>query len=846
MMNPGFWSDAKRIFDEALAVDPARRDAYLGEACGGNAELLAEVRSLLSWHDDSVSFLENPIARVTELPFVDNPDALIGKTLGPWRIVAAIGQGGMGMVYRAERADDAFRREVAIKVVRHGADAQGIVRRFKRERETLAAMDHPNIARVFDGGTTADGDPYFVMEYVDGVRVDAYCDERRMSIDERLGLFLEICRGVQYAHQNFVVHRDLKPDNILVSRDGVPKLLDFGIARLHRPSAVASEDDSANEATWLLTPDFASPEQMAGRAVTAATDVYSLGVLLHVLLTGERPYHLAGTTRERLQTELSATTFVPLSERFSEGDSTAAQRAAAQSSTPRALVRRLAGDLDAIVARAVSRDVGTRYQTVEQLIEDVERHRRRDVVLARRREPWYVATRFLQRNELAVAVSAAILVLLGAGVTGVLWQASIAAKAQARAERRFQDVRQLAHAFMFDVHDEIANLPGSTRARELLVRTGSEYVQSLLKEAEHDIDLQRELAAAFVKLGDAQGHPNSANLGDTASARASYQQAIATAEAVLASSPDDVAAQRTLAMAHRRQADVLAWTGELDAALAEGGRSRDEFKRLASMANATAEDRLQALVADIKVGDVLGNPNLPNLGRHDEAMPLYEGALTALRADLNGAPGDQRIRRYIGIALERIGTLHQGTERWEPAAAAYRESLEVRRALAAEAPLHNDIQRDLAVAFEKIGNVELFSGNPAAAVVSYRSALAEFQRLASADPSNATAIRSVAIVREHVADAQRAAGRRAEAVSELSEAVQIHRALAVRDGNNVQARCDTARLGEKLGDFTAPSADACGSWRTSLAAFEPLNRSGIACANSDVLERLKGKLKTCQ
>jgi serine/threonine protein kinase/tetratricopeptide (TPR) repeat protein len=844
MMHPGFWNDAKRIFDEALAIDPARRDAFVVEACGSNADLLAEVRSLLSWHDDSVLFLERPIARVAEIPFAEDPDLLIGQTLGPWRIVGVIGHGGMGMVYRAERADEAFRREVAIKVVRRGVQAQGVVRRFKRERETLAALDHPNIARVFDGGATASGDPYFVMEYVDGTAVDRYCDEHRLSIDERLRLFIEICRGVQYAHQNFVVHRDLKPDNILVSRDGVPKLLDFGIARLLLPGTSADED-AAHEATWIVTPDFASPEQMAGRAVTAAADVYSLGVLLHVLLTGERPYHLAGTTPERLQRELSAAAVVPPSAHIDQS-ARAIERAAARSTTPRQLARRLAGDLDAIVSKAISRDAASRYATVEQLIADLERHHRREVVLARRRDPWYVAIRFLQRHELAVAVTATILLVIGAGVWAVLWQASIATQAQARAERRFQDLRQLAHTFMFDVHDEIAHLPGSTRAREILVRTGSNYVQRLLHEAEHDVDLQRELAAAFVKLGDAQGHPNSANLGDTTSARASYEQAIAITGTILAASPDDLDARRTLALAHRRRADVLAWTGALEAALAGTERSREEFKRLASMPGATGADRLQAIVSDIKLGDILGNPILPSLGRHEEAMPMYEHALTALRTALVAAPGDQQIRRYIGIALERIGTLHQQATRWDAAAASYRESLEVRSALAAEAPLHTDIQRDLAVAYEKIGDVELFSRRPAQAVVSYRGALEGFQKLAAVDPSNATAIRSVAIVREHLADAHRAAGARGEAILQLTEAGRLHRSLVARDGQNVQARCDVARLDEKLADVGTRPGDACASWRSSLATLEGLSRSGIACATSENIERLRIKVQRCR
>ena len=240
---------------------------------------------------------------------------LIGKSVGPWRILDVVGSGGMGVVYRAERADAAFRRHAALKVVRPGPDSPQIIERFQLERETLAALDHPNIARLMDGGTTADGQPFFVMELVDGEPIDRYCDDHRLSIDERLDLFRKVCAGVQYAHENLVVHRDIKPDNILVTKDGVPKLLDFGVAKLLSRDGAQPEDPAATAATWMMTPDYASPEQVSGRPSTTATDVYSLGVLLHVLLTGARPYTLTGTTPADIEKQLLEFTLIPPSER---------------------------------------------------------------------------------------------------------------------------------------------------------------------------------------------------------------------------------------------------------------------------------------------------------------------------------------------------------------------------------------------------------------------------------------------------------------------------------------------------------------------------------------------------
>ena len=847
MLKHADWEEAKRIFAAALDLGPSNREAYILEATRGAPELLNEVRSLLAWHEDSGDFLETPVVRVPEVTG-HGSDQLIGQALGVWKITDVIGRGGMGVVYRAQRADDTFQREAAVKVISSGAVTKEAVGRFRRERETLASLDHPNIARVLDGGSTPLGEPYLVMELVDGVRVDDYCDAHKLSIGGRLRLFGSICRAVQFAHQNLIVHRDLKPDNILVTNDGTPKLLDFGIATLLSDVTTPGTTDENASSTWLMTPEFASPEQMAGRSSGTATDVYSLGVLLHVLLTGERPYHLRERTAERLRAELASSHLVHPSTRVRVDTAQGREHAAARRCTPGSLSRRLSGDLGAIVCKALSRSLEKRYPSVDGLLDDLQRHEAHQPVAARSADLTYLGAKFLRRNAATVAVTTALVVLTSAGVAGVLWQASIAADARARAERRFGEVRQLAHTFMFEVHDEIANLPGSTRARELLVRTGSEYLQRLSSEATGDSGLQRELASAFVKLGDAQGHPNAANLGDTAAARRSYDEAIRITGLVLRAIPDDLDASRTLAMAHRKQGDVLAWSGDREGAHRHSTLSRTQFLKIGAQGGATVEDRLQGAVADIKLGDLLGNPHFPNLGRADEAQQRYDAALALLRRETSETPDDRRLQRYLGLTLERLGTMHEIATRYDDAAVAYRESFEIRRTLAAASPLHMDTQRDLAVALEKIGNVKVFSGDLAGSVDAHRGALAQFERLAQSDPSNATAQRSVAISRENVAKALMRMEQKEAARVELIAALASHRVLASRDRANTQFRCDVARVEEMIGDLS-DGASACGYWTESLRsrrAFGEPGAAGPACGAQQHIDRLTARLLQCR
>jgi len=804
MTTSGRWEEAKRLFDAALAIEASARDQYLREACNGDDELLAEIRSLLSWHDADEGFLEAPAARVAEFSLMAASAAdMLGRSLGTWRIVDVIGHGGMGVVYRAERADASFQRTAAIKVVRPGTDLTQIVERFRIERETLAALDHPNIARVLDGGTTDEGYPYFVMELVDGIPIDRYCDQQRLSIGARLKLFLQVCAGVQYAHENLVVHRDIKPDNILVGKDGTPKLLDFGVAK------ILSQDAHPNErmpipATWLMTPDYASPEQLDGRPSTTSTDVYSLGVLLHVLLTGVRPYHLTGTTAASIREQLQAAVLIAPRLRAYEGEA-AYERATQRSTTPARLAARLAGDLDAIVMRALGRTPSSRYSSVEQLVNDLERHRTSYPIAARQNERGYVARAFIKRHHVALGVSIGVAFIIIAGVMAVFWQASLAAEARMRAERRFNEVRQLAGAVMFDVHDSIAELPGATPARELIVKTTIRYLESLQREAHGDVGLQRELARAFVRVGDVQGNPTNPNLGNTAAALASYRRAIAIGQAALADAPRDLDTARALAFAHRRLGDVLALTGDVPGGVTETEQSQRMYTEIASHPSPTLNDRIEVGIAFIKLGDILGNPNFQNAGRAAEAEHQYTQALAVFRAldgELQPAK-DFRARRFLGLTLERVGTMHETAGRSPEAALAYQESYEMRRGLAQQYSQHLNIQRDLAIAYEKLGNVRHTAGDAAGAVAAYRDALAQSERLAQMDPSNVNAAYTVAIHQEKVARLELEMGHANDAVPLFRSALAIHRTASTKDPGNARAKCDAQRLSHALAEASA-------------------------------------------
>ncbi|MBL8187883.1 MAG: serine/threonine protein kinase, partial [Acidobacteria bacterium] len=562
-MTPERWRKIESIFQTVVEKPKPERQQMLTQYCGNDTELRREVEALLSEDDtnDFDDFIQAPIKDVARSLPQPNPDNYVGRNIGPYHVVKLLGQGGMGAVYLAERADAEFYRQVALKIVRRGMDSNFVLKRFRMERQILATLEHPNIAQLLDGGTTADGLPYFVMEYVQGQPLTEYCDSSGISLTERLKLFLFVCAAVQHAHQKLIIHRDLKPSNILVTAEGIPKLLDFGIAKLLDPALSPTPVTRTQTSMRLMTPDYASPEQVRGLPVTTASDVYALGVILFELLTGARPYQFetyspAEIERAICDTEIERPS--ALAERMNDegGRMNLVARLFHHSSfiPHRSSLR---GDLDNIVLMALRKEPERRYQSVEQLAEDIRCYLQGRPISARRESALYRTGKFVRRNKLAVAAATLVFFSLLGGIVTTTRAARIAeseraraeanlAEAQAqraeadrqrliaeeqrtraeaeaaeanlqrqiaeaqhaeadaqrrnaetqqeRAERRFAQVRKLANTFLFDFHDKIAALPGSTEAREMVVKTALEYLDSLAKEAEGDVSLQNELA----------------------------------------------------------------------------------------------------------------------------------------------------------------------------------------------------------------------------------------------------------------------------------------------------------------------------------------------------------------
>jgi serine/threonine-protein kinase len=467
---------AKEIFQRVTALPESARAVAVDEACRTDPALAHEVHALLEHASRMDGFLEDPALGadfgVTSRKTLTVED-LTGQLVGRYRLERCIGSGGMGTVYLGTRADAEFDQRVAIKLVKRGMDSDEIVRRFRAERQTLAALHHPNIALLLDGGVTDSGQPYLVMEYVEGEPIDRYCDRHRLPVEARLALFLAICDAVQHAHQNLVVHRDLKPANILVNRDGIPKLVDFGIAKLitpgERPRATMPQERR-------LTPEYASPEQVTGRPITTSSDVYSLGVILYELLCGHQPYRFPTRTPAEIERVVAEGPAPPPSEAVTSTERTEREGAdeastpdavaRARSVRPEALARRLRGELDTIVLMALRKEPERRYASVDHLAADVRRHLAGLPVSAHRDTFGYRFAKFTQRHRVGTALGATAVLLVGIAVGAATWQARVSARQRDEAV----GARDQSEATVRFLQEMLASVDPGERGRAVTVR----------------------------------------------------------------------------------------------------------------------------------------------------------------------------------------------------------------------------------------------------------------------------------------------------------------------------------------------------------------------------------------
>ena len=508
------WSQIEGIFLQAVELPTGERERFLTEACHGDEILHQELNSLLACDVPETPLVNGSFLPVNSAPNDSASVALIdmvGRRIGPYRLVRLLGRGGMGSVHLAVRDDEQFEKEVAIKLLKRGMDTDFMLHRFRQERQILASLEHPFIARLIDGGATDDGLPYFVMEYVDGLPITKYCAEQNLDLEERLRLFRLVCETVQYAHQHLVIHRDLKPGNILITKERIPKLLDFGIAKLISAERSLEMATITGPEQRMMTPDYASPEQFLGQKISTSSDIYSLGAVLYELLTGQ--------TAHRLNFESLAAMEKAICEEEPERPSLAVSRTLQDAPRMRKQrSRQLSGDLDNIILTALRKEPQRRYPSVSELSEDIRRHMEGLPVTAREDRLTYRLGKFIRRNKLAVGAVALVLATLTGGIVSTTFQAR-------RAERQFRLVRKLANTMLFELHDQAEKLPGTTALQASMVQTVVQYLDNLAKDSGGDPTLDLEIARAYQRAATVEGNPFRANLGQTAKARDHFTRA---------------------------------------------------------------------------------------------------------------------------------------------------------------------------------------------------------------------------------------------------------------------------------------------------------------------------------
>jgi len=855
------WDRIQEIFFEAADLPVAERDAFLARACDGDAGLRSEVESLLKADALSGSAIAAAIGSEASALFMDDAP-LSGTRMGPYRLLKEIGRGGMGSVYVGERDDEHFRKLVAIKVVKRGMDSAEVLARFRHERQILAGLEHPYIARLIDGGTTPDGRPFFVLEYVQGQPIDSYCRANNLNVDARLRLFLKVCEAVAYAHRSLVVHRDLKPSNIFVNAEGIPKLLDFGVAKLLDPGNDPGLT-ATSAAMGPLTPEYASPEQIHGLPITTAADVYALGAILFELLTGTRA--------QRIETRTPAEI----------------ERVVCQTDTPRpSTVARAAGklridsDLDNIVLMAMRKEPERRYGSVTRFAEDIERYLSGRPVMARQDSFVYRARKFLVRNSLAVGAGILIFLSLLGGIILAEMQAhraererqiaevqrqsaereraraeaqkqlaeqeraraesqrqiaerertraeaetQVARTEQERSRRRLAQMLQLANSSLFDVHAAIETLPGSTEARRQIVTTTLKFLENLSKDAGQDDDLRFVLSASYFKVANVLGYPLQPNLGDTKGALANYEKSAAFIEPLLAKNPDRAEYVMQWVQNRVNWATLLSQTGEVPRALEMLRATLPQAHRLPEL----CPHESQCYVTEGSVYSVL--VNTLSTVKPDEALNYAQLQTKSLEEALKVFPNNTNIQLELGTSYSQLARVLSIRNEVPEAVAEYRHAVAMRESAMARNPSDVLVRRSLMITY---GNLGAALGNPlfpnlgdtAGAREYYGKALVIARDLAKADPNDQLAQYDLASALEYGSTLDLPREEWAASLANLQEADRIlHKLLAADPRSTAKLRALTVAEeyeGRRL-DGLGKTEEAVVKARESLADAEAL------------------------
>ena len=790
------------ICELVLETPSADRKAVLRANCGDDQEMLADLRAMLRLIDEGgedaleQSDSRDPLNLLGAAASIGVDDRVDGFVLQE-----QIGSGGMGAVFRAVRANTNSAQQVAIKVLNAQIVTPELRVRFDIERDILSRLRHPYIAGLIDGGTTEAGVPYLAMELIEGCRIDEFCDQNRLRVAQRVALLEKVAHALQHAHQNLIVHRDIKPSNVLVTADGIPKLVDFGIAKLvhGQVAGVASGpiDQSApphGATTYFgnraLTPDFASPEQLLEGKVSTASDVYSLGILAALLLTGRRPYDLDfGSPKAVLQAFESTSTW-----RASglvsqiEDPKDLAKIAQSRGTTPAKIKKRFRGDLDTVLAKATHIEPERRYPSAAAFAADLANHREGRPVVARADSLGYRTWSLVRTNKLAFSVVSATVVALSVGLSAALWQAEIA-------KNRFVDLHQFSSVVIGDIYNSVAELPGSTPTKQLIAQEAQHYLDKLASEELSDEALLADLSLAYRRIADVQGRPTSANLGQSKEALKNYEKAQIVAEQIRAETP---AMLRERAQIYRRKGELLAWQGNVDAAITELQRSR---VMLLSLHNARPENdvaRVDYAYNLINLGDRFGHPTYQNIGDPTGARDYYDMAIEVL-SGVAKTSTDRELLRAYSVALERAGTMSLEANELARAQSLFDDSRTIRVELAARYPEHMNIQRDAGIASEQIAKVRLRQQDTAGAINDFEAALAVYVALYRIDPEDASAKRTVAIGRINLGDALVSHEDHGAAREQFERSQQLFEELLLQDPGAPRLVSKLAEVRTKLG-----------------------------------------------
>lgn len=793
------WHHIKNLLHQAVELPEAERSAYVNAVAGTDPELAAELESLLASFRDAEEFLED-----APVQFMAPGDALAGRWIDEYKVEKLVAQGGMGSVYEAIKEVEGYPLRVAIKIIRFASNNPYMVRRFRLERQILARLQHEYIVRLLDGGITSDGMPYLVTEYVEGQQLQEWMEDRQPTLTGRLHLFVRICEGVAAAHRSLIVHGDLKPSNILVTPAGVPKLLDFGIARLMKSQAESEEQDGSTTLTMApaLTPWWASPEQLRGEPLSISCDCYALGRILFFLLTGKQAFDFTGMSTSQILEHLRKETPPRPSQVAADSD--------------------LEDDLDNITRKALEFEADQRYRSADALAEDIRLHLDSRPVSARPYTWAYRTRKFVRRNKGVVAgVTSATLAILAA-LGFAVYQANEASRNYESSQQRYEQLRGLASSLIFEIDDALLQLQGATPVRAQLARSALHYLDQLAREETNDLKLLEELASAYEKIGDIQGRPGSQNLGMIDESLKSYRKAEAIRERLRQTLKDPqefLLTNEGLANNFSRISAALRAMGDTSTALAYERKALG-IREAQYQGNPEDPARIRALASSLTTL----SGSLSQIGDWDGVRSTRQEALKLLEQLVSLDPDNRADQRLLALGLARMGSIEMYQGNIEAALDHYRRALEIESRMLSLDPTNVLYQLGKGWAHNNLGVVLVRAGRHQQGLLEYRAARNIFETVIAADEKDARARTLMQTTRVNTANALTEIGRAAQALPLAQMALAERERLAGANPASAGAAGEVAEAHFAVGKALAALRMKAEALESFAAAYEILAR----------------------